>query len=174
MYVVTRDAPPLGEVSREFVGADHVGVDLCVLLVDTPPGTGPALHRHPYDEVVIVQEGVARWTVGAEQRDGRAGDILVARAGGPHAFVNVGEGALRQVDIHANGRFVTEWLEAADAWPTDRRSRVAREVIEAPARGSLSTRASAVVVCESSVVVLCSVTSGEMTSSTLTEPEGRV
>jgi quercetin dioxygenase-like cupin family protein len=115
MYVVTRDALPLGEVSREFVGSDHGGVDLCILLVDTPPGTGPALHRHPYDEVVIVQEGVARWTVGAEQRDAHAGDILVVRAGEPHAFVNVGDGPLRQVDVHASGTFVTEWLGPADS-----------------------------------------------------------
>jgi hypothetical protein len=29
----------------------------------------------------------------------------------PHKFVNSGDGRLRQIDIHANATFVTEWLE---------------------------------------------------------------
>jgi mannose-6-phosphate isomerase-like protein (cupin superfamily) len=32
-------------------------------------------------------------------------------AGVPHKFVNTGAGRLRQIDIHASERFVTEWLE---------------------------------------------------------------
>jgi hypothetical protein len=33
----------------------------------------------------------------------------------PHKFVNSGTGRLRQTDIHANDRFVTEWLEGWQA-----------------------------------------------------------
>jgi hypothetical protein len=29
----------------------------------------------------------------------------------PHEFVNIGAGQLRQVDIHASLRFITDWLE---------------------------------------------------------------
>jgi mannose-6-phosphate isomerase-like protein (cupin superfamily) len=39
------------------------------------------------------------------------GQIVVAPAGIPHKFINSGAGPLRQIDIHANDRFVTEWLE---------------------------------------------------------------
>ena len=39
------------------------------------------------------------------------GQIVVAPADIPHKFVNSGTGPLRQIDIHANDRFVTEWLE---------------------------------------------------------------
>jgi mannose-6-phosphate isomerase-like protein (cupin superfamily) len=31
-------------------------------------------------------------------------------AGQPHRFVNSGSGRLRQIDIHLNSRYVTEWL----------------------------------------------------------------
>jgi mannose-6-phosphate isomerase-like protein (cupin superfamily) len=44
----------------------------------------------------------------------RAGDILVAHAGQPHAFVNSGTGPLRQIDIHLSPSFSTEWLESRD------------------------------------------------------------
>jgi mannose-6-phosphate isomerase-like protein (cupin superfamily) len=35
----------------------------------------------------------------------------MVQPGVPHKFVNSGAGPLRQIDIHANDRFVTEWLE---------------------------------------------------------------
>ena len=40
-----------------------------------------------------------------------AGQRVGAPAGVPHKFVNTGTGPLRQIDIHANDRFVTVWLE---------------------------------------------------------------
>ena len=69
------------------------------------------MHRHPYAEVFLVQEGSATFTVGEETIDVTGGQIVVAPAGIPHKFVNSGAGPLRQIDIHANDRFVTEWLE---------------------------------------------------------------
>jgi mannose-6-phosphate isomerase-like protein (cupin superfamily) len=41
-----------------------------------------------------------------------AGNVLVVQPGVPHKFVNSGDGRLRQIDIHASDRFVTEWLES--------------------------------------------------------------
>jgi mannose-6-phosphate isomerase-like protein (cupin superfamily) len=58
-----------------------------------------------------VQEGNATFTVGGDTIDVTGGQIVVAPAGIPHKFVNSGAGPLRQIDIHANDRFVTEWLE---------------------------------------------------------------
>lgn len=96
--------------SREHVGTD-IGAGVCVIAVDSDPGEGPRLHRHPYEEVFVVHEGEATFTLGDEQLVGRAGDVLVAPAGTPHKFVNTGTGPLRQVDIHVSPRFDTEWLE---------------------------------------------------------------
>ncbi len=76
-----------------------------------PPGSGPSLHQHPYEEVFIVQEGRATYVLGDEERVVEAGEIVVAPANTPHRFVNSGDGPLRQVDIHASPRFIAEWLE---------------------------------------------------------------
>ena len=38
---------PLSNIAHEFVGADHGGVGVCVIIVDAPPGRGPSLHAHP-------------------------------------------------------------------------------------------------------------------------------
>jgi len=82
---------------------------MSVITVDTGPGKGPALHRHPYEEVFVIVEGEATFTLGDAQRVARAGDILVAPADLPHGFTS-GPGRLRAVNIHASPEFVTEWL----------------------------------------------------------------
>jgi mannose-6-phosphate isomerase-like protein (cupin superfamily) len=79
-------------------------------VVDAPPGRGPSLHKHPYAEVFIIQEGEATMTDGEDERVVRAGDVVVVPAGEPHAFVNSGDAPLRQIDIHVSPRFSTEWL----------------------------------------------------------------
>jgi mannose-6-phosphate isomerase-like protein (cupin superfamily) len=84
---------------------------MCIILFDGLPGSGPKLHRHPYTEVFIVQEGQATFTVGEDTIEVTGGQIVLAPAGVPHKFINTGAGPLRQIDIHANDRFVTEWLE---------------------------------------------------------------
>ena len=58
-----------------------------------------------------MQEGRATCVAGDEHHDVKAGDIIVIPAGMPHRFVNSGDTRLRQIDIHANPKFVTEWLD---------------------------------------------------------------
>ena len=111
MYVINQDELPFSVIAREFEGADHGGVDLSFLVVEAPPGGGPSLHRHGYAELLLVQEGEARVVAGDEERVVHAGDVVVIPAGTPHAFVNTGDGVLRQLDIHLSARFATEWLE---------------------------------------------------------------
>jgi mannose-6-phosphate isomerase-like protein (cupin superfamily) len=108
--VTRRYALAWSEIAHEFVGADHGEVAITFLLVDAEPGRGARLHKHPYDEVIIVLEGRATFDDGANTRDVEAGDIVVVPAEQPHAFVNSGDGPLRQIDIHATSQFVTEWL----------------------------------------------------------------
>ena len=111
MSVIKQSELPWSVIAHEFVGEDHGGIGFTFLLVDAEPGQGPALHRHPYPEVLIVQEGEATAAVGAETLVVRAGDIVVIPANVVHGFVNTGAGRLRQVDIHASPHFVTEWLK---------------------------------------------------------------
>lgn len=111
MAVIAQDQlPRTSAFTREFVAADHGVHGFSFLLVEALPGAGPAVHRHAYDEVCIVQEGRARYTLGDEELEAGPGDIVIVPAGTPHAFVNIGDGPLKQVDIHAADRFVTEWL----------------------------------------------------------------
>jgi mannose-6-phosphate isomerase-like protein (cupin superfamily) len=109
MPVLTQQELPLSNIARELVGADH-DVDVCVIFVEAPPGRGPSLHRHPYAEVFIVQEGRGRFVLGDEERELGAGEIAIAPAGMPHAFTSIGDGPLRQIDIHLSRSFDTEWL----------------------------------------------------------------
>ena len=108
--VIALDDLPPTTFSREFVGGDHGGTGACLIFVEAPPGGGPSLHRHPYDEIFVVEAGEATFTADGAERVVRAGEMVVVPAGVAHAFVNSGEGPLRQVDIHLSARFSTEWL----------------------------------------------------------------
>jgi mannose-6-phosphate isomerase-like protein (cupin superfamily) len=108
--IIRIDELPPSNIARELVGDDHGGVDLCAIFVDAPPGRGPSLHRHPYVEVLITQEGRATFLLGDEEREVGAGEIVIVPAGQWHGFVNSGDGPLRQIDIHVSPRFDTEWL----------------------------------------------------------------
>jgi mannose-6-phosphate isomerase-like protein (cupin superfamily) len=98
--------------SGEIEGYRNAGMAISLILVDMPPGGSVRLHRHAYGEVFVVQEGRATYRVGSATVEVGAPRVLVVAAGVPHAFVNSGEGNLRQVDIHLSERIVTEWLEA--------------------------------------------------------------
>ncbi|GHO64059.1 cupin [Ktedonobacter sp. SOSP1-52] len=96
---------------NEFQGHQHGDTNLSFIWVELPPGDGPRLHKHPYEEVFVVQEGHATFTVGSGILEVKAGNIVIVPAGVPHKFLNSGEGLLRQIDIHASPKFITEWLE---------------------------------------------------------------
>jgi mannose-6-phosphate isomerase-like protein (cupin superfamily) len=110
MPVIRQQDLPFSRIASELVGEKHDGLGVCILFVDAPPGRGPSLHKHPYEEVFIVQEGRATFELDGEKLEASAGDIVIAPPGTPHAFVNSGDGPLRQIDIHVSPRFDTEWL----------------------------------------------------------------
>jgi len=103
-YAIARDDLPYGTIAHRFEGYRHGDANVSFFLVDCPPGKGAALHTHPYEEVFVVQEGEATFTVGDAEIKARGGQIVVVPAGVPHKFVNSGSGPLRQVDIHPSER----------------------------------------------------------------------
>jgi mannose-6-phosphate isomerase-like protein (cupin superfamily) len=109
--VVNRDELPLVDGIHEFEGYLYGDASVSFLIIDLEHGQGPRLHAHPYEEVFIVQEGHATFTVGTQTIEVDAGQVVIVPPNTPHKFVNSGAGRLRQVDIHPNRRFVTEWLE---------------------------------------------------------------
>lgn len=111
MYAIRKaDLPFIGS-SYNFVGADHADVGVSIYMIEAQPGRGAPLHIHEYDEIVIIQEGRSRMVVGNETREVGTGDILVVKARTPHGFVNIGEGVLKQVDVHLNPIFKQQNLE---------------------------------------------------------------
>lgn len=93
-----------------FEGYRFGTVNLSFFLVDNEPGAGVRLHRHPCEEIFIIQEGCVRYTLGAEVIDAAAGEIIIVPPGVPHRFVSMAPGRLRQIDILPTQRIVTEWL----------------------------------------------------------------
>jgi quercetin dioxygenase-like cupin family protein len=82
-HVITVDELPGGENASTFHGHRH-GAQVSFFLSHNRPGTGPELHRHPYEETFIVQEGDVLFTVGGSRVEATAGDIVVVPAGTPH------------------------------------------------------------------------------------------
>jgi quercetin dioxygenase-like cupin family protein len=112
MEILHQSQLPFVGMSHEFVGAEHSRVGISFFLVTTTElGRSIRLHKHDYDEIVYVIAGRSKWTVGNEEREASAGDVLIVKAGEPHKFMNVGEETLRQIDIHLNPTFETTWLE---------------------------------------------------------------
>jgi mannose-6-phosphate isomerase-like protein (cupin superfamily) len=97
------------ETAYEFEGHHYDDTGVSFIVVDVPPGSGPKLHRHPYEEAFVVQEGIVTFTARDNVIEASGGQVVV-EAGVPHKFVNSGAGPLRQVDIHASERFITEWF----------------------------------------------------------------
>jgi quercetin dioxygenase-like cupin family protein len=64
MTVINRDDLPYGGNSHELEGYLYGDVPASLIFFDGPPGSGPRLHRHPYAEIFVVQEGQATFTVG--------------------------------------------------------------------------------------------------------------
>ena len=102
--VIAKEELPYGKIAHRFEGYRYGDVGVSFFLVESPPGGGAVLHKHPYEEVFVTLEGEATFTVGDATIEAGAGQIVVAPAGVPHKFVNSGSGTLRQVDIHPSGR----------------------------------------------------------------------
>ncbi len=84
-------------------GRRHSQVDVSIFVSCFEAGDGPSLHRHPYPEVFVVEEGTAAFTSGSEQLVVAGGHVLVIPAETPHRFENVGTNPLRIVSIHPSG-----------------------------------------------------------------------
>ena len=93
-----------------------LGTGVTVLFYATEEvGVGPTLHVHPYDEVFIVREGRARFTVGGEGVEVEAGQIVLDPANVPHKYHNLGPGRLETTDVHVSPTWIQTDLDDPDA-----------------------------------------------------------
>jgi mannose-6-phosphate isomerase-like protein (cupin superfamily) len=108
--VFDRQDLPFDGNTYEFEGV-HQNAEISFIWVDMPPSGSVRLHKHPYQEIFIIQEGVSTFTVGSQVLQACAGQIVIVPAETPHKFMNASDQPLRQVDIHLNKEFITIWLE---------------------------------------------------------------
>jgi quercetin dioxygenase-like cupin family protein len=103
--IATSDLP--GNLVGRFEGREH-GSSVSFFIGTFDAGTGPGLHRHPYDETFIVEAGSATFTIEGDTLELAAGQIAVVRANTPHKFVS-GEG-FRLISIAPSDHMIQEDL----------------------------------------------------------------
>src|SRR5690606_35909696 len=100
------------ELPRARVEGGDLDTGITVLFYSTAEiGAGPRLHVHPYDELFIIRRGRARFTVGGEELEACAGEVVLGPRGLPHTFVNLGPEPLETVDIHLSPRWIQTDLD---------------------------------------------------------------
>jgi mannose-6-phosphate isomerase-like protein (cupin superfamily) len=111
-HVINReDLDRRGPTSYVFEGDKHEASFSMHITDGISPGQGPRLHRHPYEEVFVIHEGRATYTLGDATLEVTAGQIVLVPAGTPHKFVNSGDGPLLQTSVRPSAHMVAEWLE---------------------------------------------------------------
>ena len=63
----------------EFEGKQYGDTNISFIWVDMPPGDSIRLHKHPYEEVFIIQEGVVTFTVDTTTLKARQDKSLLSR-----------------------------------------------------------------------------------------------
>ena len=94
-----------------FQGGEHGGIPISFFWVQAAPGSGPRMHKHPYEEIFVIQEDHATFTVGESTIEVDGGHVVIGPANTPHKFKNSGEELLQIVTIHPSKEVITEWLE---------------------------------------------------------------
>ncbi|MBD2748249.1 cupin domain-containing protein [Microvirga sp. BT688] len=92
---------------KGHVEGHALGTGATVLFYSTEEvGGGPKWHVHPYDEIFIIREGRALFTVGDERFECEKGQVVFGPAHVPHKFVNLGPGRLETTDVHVSDRWI--------------------------------------------------------------------
>ena len=75
--IIDRDELPRDGNTYEFEGVHHQDTELSFIWVDMPPGGTIRLHKHPYREIFIIQEGQSTFTVGSATPEAHAGQVII-------------------------------------------------------------------------------------------------
>jgi mannose-6-phosphate isomerase-like protein (cupin superfamily) len=86
--IIDRRTLPYDGKTYEFQGALYQDTNVSFIWVDMPPGGGVRLHRHPYQEIFVIQEGSAAFAAGSDTLQAHAGQVIIVPALTPHKFSN--------------------------------------------------------------------------------------
>jgi quercetin dioxygenase-like cupin family protein len=104
---------PIEQLRRSAMSALFEGgadAPISFFVTEFPRGRGPDLHRHPYPEVLLVESGTARFTVGDQLLTVTGEHVVVVAAHTPHAFKGAGDDTLRVVSVHPSPTVIQEDL----------------------------------------------------------------
>lgn len=97
------------------VEGHRLGTGISVMFYTTDEvGAGPGFHTHPYDEIFVIREGCAHFTVGDQEITAQKGDMLRAPAGVWHKFHNLGPGRLETTYLHLAPEITVTWPDQGD------------------------------------------------------------
>jgi quercetin dioxygenase-like cupin family protein len=82
----------------KYEGGDEIPVSM--FLVRYERGDVVGLHTHPYAELFVVEEGTGVFTVGEDEIEVAAGNIVVVPAETPHSFRNDRDEVLSVHSVH--------------------------------------------------------------------------
>src|SRR5260370_9689872 len=99
-FIVNREQLSRDGNTYELQGYQYGSTTISLILVDVPPGEGPKLHVHPYEEVLVIQEGCATYTIRSTTLEAKARQIAIVPAGATHQFGHSGSVPHLAVDIH--------------------------------------------------------------------------
>jgi quercetin dioxygenase-like cupin family protein len=89
----------VGDTYTVTVSGEDTNGRFCVVDMHIPPGGGPGLHRHDFEETFILMEGEMEATFRGEKSTVRAGETLHIPANAPHKFHNGSSKPVRLICI---------------------------------------------------------------------------
>ena len=110
-YLIPKEDLRINETVFKFQGEEYGGVAGSFFWVFTLPGRGAKLHKHPYQEVFVLQQGRVTFIIGENTLDVSAGSVVVAPANTPHKFTNTGPEPPQMVSFHPSSQVIQEDLE---------------------------------------------------------------
>nr|BBH87396.1 hypothetical protein KTC_21470 [Thermosporothrix sp. COM3] len=110
-HIVPKENLRINETAFRFQGEEYGGVAGSFFWVHPLPGRGSTLHKHPYQEVFVVQEGRVTFTIGETSLEVEAGNVVVAPANTPHKYTNTGTEQAQMISFHPSPHVIQEVLE---------------------------------------------------------------
>src|ERR1051326_4926233 len=110
-YIIPKEDLRISETAFRFQGEAYGGVAGSFFWVFSLPGRGSKLHKHPYQEVFVLQEGQVTFTIGDTTLEVPACKVVVAPANTPHKYTNSGTDPLQMISFHPSPQVIQENLE---------------------------------------------------------------
>ena len=89
----------VGDTYTITVSGEDTDGRYCVIDMHVPPGGGPGLHRHNYDETFIVLDGEIEVTFRGSKTTANSGDTATIPSNAPHKFHNAASDPARLICI---------------------------------------------------------------------------